>query len=46
MAVICPHCSSSDMQAQLNTYQCLNCGRLTSMQKVNEEQQAVLEDNE
>jgi uncharacterized Zn finger protein (UPF0148 family) len=43
MAIICPRCKSPDMQAQLSTYQCLNCGRQTSMQSINETQQQVLQ---
>ncbi len=42
MAVTCPNCKSPDMQAQLNTFQCLSCGRIVSMQKVNETQQAAV----
>lgn len=31
MAVKCKHCRSTDVQAQLNTWQCLRCGKTTPM---------------
>lgn len=34
MAVKCPKCHSTDMQAQLNSYQCLNCGKRTAMKDI------------
>lgn len=46
MAVICKWCKSADTQAQLNTYQCLNCGRLMTMEEGNRQNQAAVEDAE
>lgn len=43
MAVVCPTCKSSDMQAQLNTYQCLHCGRITSMETINQQTQEAVQ---
>lgn len=37
MAVVCRHCGSPDTQAQLNTYQCLSCGRQMTAEYVNEQ---------
>lgn len=43
MAVICPHCKSPDMQAQLNTFQCLSCGRSITMEQANEQYQQSIQ---
>jgi translation initiation factor 2 beta subunit (eIF-2beta)/eIF-5 len=46
IAVICRFCNSPDTQAQLNTYQCLSCGRLMTMEYANEQANRALEDAE
>jgi translation initiation factor 2 beta subunit (eIF-2beta)/eIF-5 len=41
MAVFCKFCNSPDMQAQLNTYQCLACGRQTPVSEVADQQAQI-----